>query len=77
MHKKYPTVGIYKAEIASCYYNTEEDEKRYCYIKPAKGVNPEALMADCWIVDLDGRVNPNTALTTVYISKEAIGRRVA
>lgn len=76
MRKYYPTEGIYKAEISSSYYLSEEDEKRYCYIKPYEYAQPESLLADCWIVDIDGNVNPGTNISPVPIRKDDIGRRV-
>jgi hypothetical protein len=76
MHKHYPTEGIYKANIASSYYLCEDDEKRYCYIKPSEYVKPESWLADCWIVDLYGNLNPGTDESPVPIRKEDIGRRV-
>lgn len=74
--KRFPTKGIYKAKISRGYYLTDEDQKRYCYITPAKGAQPANWIADCWIVNINGLHNPGTNISPVPIHREDIGRRV-
>jgi hypothetical protein len=62
--KRFPTSGIYAAigGIADTYYLTTSDARRYRYLKPAAGAQPGNSIADCWIVDKQGRVNPGDFL---------------
>jgi hypothetical protein len=78
IRKKFPTSGIYAcSSLASSDYMTKEDERRYRYITPAYGEDSrDCFMADCWIVDKHGNVNPGTNVSPVPVRLSSIGRKV-
>ena len=75
---KFPVRGIYavRGGVPSSYYLTPADARRYRYARPAEYVQPEAVIADCWIVDRNGHVNPGTNVSPVPFCREVIGRRI-
>jgi hypothetical protein len=77
--KKFPTTGIYAVigGICDVYYLTERDSRRYRYITPAEYATPQCWMADCWIVDKNGNINPGTDNSPVPFALDQIGRRIA
>ena len=78
LRAKQPT-GIYRVKggLASTHYLSAADRRRYRYVLPARGFPPEATVADCWIVDRQGAINPGTAASPVPVRREDLGRRVA
>lgn len=74
----FPILGIYRVigGISDDNYLTEEDQLRYQYITPAEGTRPEMFVADCWIVDKNGEINPGTSNSPVPFRREVIGNRV-
>jgi hypothetical protein len=74
--KRFPTSGIYRCELSSSHFLTEDDERRYRYITPIIGTPPTSFVADCWIVDANGCVNPGTAASPVPVRRDDIGRRI-
>ena len=79
--KRFPTEGIFRAQggIADTYFLNDTDKRRYRYIKPARpdSIQPECTIADCWIVDREGRVNPGTNVSPVPFCLAAVGKRIA
>jgi hypothetical protein len=77
--KSFPIRGIFAVQggISSTYYLKPEHAKRYRYIRPAQYAHRSHHIADCWIVDKQGKVNPGTNVSPVPFCKEAVGRRVA
>ena len=76
--KRYPTNGIYtvKGGLPEEYYLTAEARRRYRYVKPADYAMPQCWLADCWIVDKQGHINPGTCNSPVPIAIDQIGRRL-
>lgn len=78
----FPRKGIYEcANLSSSHYLRPADEKRYRFIEPAyQDMDDEQAekcwLADCWIVDKDGRRNPGTSNCPVPINISNIGARV-
>ena len=72
-------IGIYavKGGLASTHYLSEVDRQHYRYALPARGFPRTAYIADCWIVDQHGNINPGTAVSPVPVRREALGRHVA
>ncbi len=77
--KFYPFTGIFavRGELATTHFLTEADRRRFRYVTPAGRHISNSWVADCWIVDRDGNVNPGTAVSPVPIRKENLGRCVA
>lgn len=77
--KFYPFDGIFavRGGLASTHFLTEADRGRYRYVTPAGRHIANSWVADCWIVDRAGNVNPGTNLSPVPIRREDLGRRVA
>jgi len=76
--KNFPTSGIFQTDgLASSYYLDDAAEKRYRYVRPAEYAQPGNCIADCWIVDKDGNINPGTNVSPVPVSRASIGRRIA
>lgn len=80
--KRFPgNDGIYQAlgGISSTYYLNDADAERYIYLRPAYPKDPHnrIVLADCWIVDKEGNINPGTAESPVPFGIEALGQRVA
>ena len=76
--KFYPFTGIFAVlgGLASTHFLTEADRSRYRYVTPAGRHISNSWVADCWIVDCDGQVNPGTNRSAVPIQREALGRRI-
>ena len=78
--KTFPASGIFsvrRGAIATSHYLSEADEYRYRYVQPAGIATPSSYVADCWLVDKNGAVNPGTNVSPVPIRRELIMRRVA
>ena len=77
--KFYPPTGIFavRGGLASTYFLTEVDRARYRYITPTDPHNAKSWVADCWIVDRQGRTNPGTTRSPVPIRREDLGRCIA
>ena len=77
--KFYPFTGIFavRGGLATTHFLNEADRRRYRYVTPAGRHIPNSWVADCWIVDRDGQVNPGTNRSPVPIRRENLGRRVA
>ncbi len=77
--KFYPFTGIFavRGGLATTHFLTEADRRRFRYVTPAGRHIANSWVADCWIVDRDGKVNPGTAVSPVPIRKESLGRCVA
>ncbi len=77
--KFYPFYGIFavRGGLASTHFLTEGDRGRYRYVTPTGRHIANSWVADCWIVDTAGIVNPGTNLSPVPIRREDLGRRVA
>lgn len=76
--KFYPFTGIFavRGGLASTHFCKEEDRGRYRYVTPAGRHISNSWVADCWIVDRDGHINPGTAVSPVPIRREDLGRRI-
>ena len=76
--KTFPTEGIYTVQgsIASTYYLEPEHARRFRYVRPGEYARSGNVIADCWIVDKHGQVNPGTNVFPVPFSLSAIGRRI-
>ncbi len=76
--KFYPFTGIFavRGGLASTYFLTEADRGRYRYVTPAGRHISNSWVADCWIVDRDGHINPGTAVSPVPIRRGDLGRRI-
>lgn len=74
----FPVSGIYSINggIAGSHYLTDADQRRYRYVMPSTDVRPEYYVADFWIVDRDGNLNPGTDYSPVPFRRDDIGRRV-
>ena len=72
-------IGIYavKGGLASTHYLSEVDRRHYRYALPSRGFPRTAYVADCWIVDQHGNINPGTSVSPVPVRREALGRHVA
>lgn len=77
--KFYPFTGIFavRGGLATTHFLTGVDRRRYRYVTPAGRHIANSWLADCWIVDCDGNVNPGTARSKMPIRKEHLGRRIA
>jgi hypothetical protein len=76
---KFPGFGIYavRGGLASTHYLCEADRKKFRYAAPARLHPPTAHVADCWIVDRHGQINPGTVASPVPVRREVLGRLVA
>jgi hypothetical protein len=72
MRANFPTAGIFRARHA--YTPTAP---RFRYVTPAAGAQPCNIVADCWIVDRFGNIDPGYNVSPVPVARSAIGRRVA
>lgn len=76
----FPGEGIYEAVggIPDSYYVCQEHARRYRYLEPAypQDRDNRIVIADCWIVDANGEVNPGTNVSPVPFCLEALGRRI-
>ena len=77
--KNYPLTGIFvvRGGLASTHFLTEVDRRRYRYVTPARNLITNPWVADCWIVDRDGNINPGTNVSPVPVRREDLGRRIA
>jgi len=76
--KFYPFTGIFavRGGLASTHFLTEADRGWYRYVTPAGRHISNSWVADCWLVDREGHINPGTAVSPVPIQREALGRRI-
>lgn len=76
--KFYPFTGIFavRGGLASTHFLTEADQGRYRYVTPTGLHISNSWVADCWIVDRDGQINPGTSRSPVPIRREDLGRRI-
>ena len=77
--KTFPTEGIFavRGGISRDNFLSAEHARRFRYVRPAHGVRVTSYVADCWIVDKLGGINPGTNLSPVPFRREHIGRRIA
>ena len=77
--KFYPFTGIFAVcgKLASTHFLTEVDRRRYRYVTPAGRHISNSWVADCWIVDREGNINPGTNVSPVPVRREDLGRRIA
>jgi len=75
----FPRPGIYavRGGLASSHYLSEADRRRFRYAAPSRLHPPTSHVADCWIVDKTGQINPGTAVSPVPVRREVLGRLVA
>jgi hypothetical protein len=78
LRKKFPTKGIFSVygSLTDDNYLTDEDKKRYRYVMPAEYAESHMWIADCWIVDKEGNLNPGTNVSPIPVNRNLIGRKV-
>lgn len=58
--------GLNDASATSSRFN--------CYTPASRGIPQDAFVADCWVCDAHGRVDPGLSISPIPVRKEDLGR---
>lgn len=65
--------AIYRAKGGPAH-SSATSSRFNCYIPASETIPPQAYVADCWVCDAFGRIDPGLNVSPVPVRKEDLGK---